>query len=591
MNNKIQFRRVWSEIRWGVISIVWLISLALGYAGFSRYADDNGFILSITERIYRSLQLISMNSGAVEGNINWMLEVSRFLLPALTAFTAFQAATEIFQEQMQWFHLWRLKDHIIICGLGRKGSHLVDNLLSENYPLLVTQNNLDPITITDYRQKGVVVLEGDALDIETLKRARISRASHLICILGEDQQNLNLAHRAFSIVDQNRTPPLSCIVHLASQELINLFKKSELSLGISETFRLQTFNIYDRISRQLINNDPGWGQDSQNPISTILILGLGRLGQNILQQTAYTWFTKSHTSKLNIIVIDQNAVNKLNRLIEVNRQVESICNLIPIEADISEINKLKEILRKQTGQTDIHRAYVCFGNPILSLQAGLILSNIPKFTDTSIFIRLEKDSGLSEIIESPISEIENQNNLIPFDIYEETCSGDLVLGGTCELLARKLNKNFQNSLNSIDPSHQITHWEELSKEDKDANRKQAGRIHHLLKTFGYHISPLQDWNAREYVFPTENLEKMAQMEHELWCQWKQENGWKFGDQRDNDQKIHPDLIPWNMLPDTEKQKNFQFIKNIPEMLADLGFQIDKLLITRDKETGKESLLK
>lgn len=566
--------------------MLWLFSLVLGYAGFSRYAVDNDVILSVTERLYRSLQLISMNSGAVEGSNNWMLEISRFLLPALTAFTAFQAVTDLFQEQMQWFHLWRLKDHIIICGLGRKGSHLVKNLLKDSYPLLIIQNNLDSITLSDYRQKGIVVIEGDPSDIETLRSARVSRASHLICLLEEDQQNLNLAHRAFSIVKQDRTQPLTCIVHLGSQELLSLVKKSELSLAHNDPFTLQTFNIYDRISRRLINNDRGWENNANHPISTILILGFGRLGQNICQHAAYTWFSKGRNPKLNIIVIDQNANTKLNHIVKANPHIDSISNLIPIDADISEINILKDIIERQTELQDINRCYICFGNPILSLQTGLTLSQNANLVDSSIYVRLEKDSGLSAILENPISGIENQNNLFSFDIYEETCSTELVLGGTHELLARKLNENFQHSLKTIDPTRQVIDWDDLSEEDKIANRKQAGRIHTLLKAFDYHISPLLNWDAREISFPKEELQKMAQMEHKLWCQWKQENGWKFGGKKDNDQKIHPDLISWKALPDSEKQKNVQFIESLPKLLADLGFQIDTLLPARNKEVGK-----
>jgi hypothetical protein len=580
VNNKFQLRRIWSEIRWGFISILWLISLVLGYAGFSKYAVDNGFILSITERIYRSLQLISMNSGAVEGINNWMLEISRFLLPALTAFTAFQAASDLFQEQMQWFHLWRLKNHIIICGLGHKGSRLVESLLPGKKRLLVIQNNLDPIKANEYRRNGVILIEGNATDIETLESARLSKASHLVCFLGEDQQNLNIAHRAFHIVRKNNNHNLTCIVHLASQDLFNLVKRSELNLTIDDPFVLETFNIYDRISHQLIRNDPGWTQDGKSTISTILILGLGRLGQNICQQSAYTWYTKGYKNKLNIIVIDQDAQIKVEKMIRENPQLESVCNLTPVKADLSANYQVNNALMRISEQKNIQRAYVCLGNPILSLQVGLTLGQIPNLLNTEIYVRLDKDSGLSGIIANPISGIENHDNLIPFDIYEETCTEALVLGGTHELLARKLNENFQLSLNAFDPSRQVTHWNALSKGDKDANRKQAGRIHRLLKTYDYHISPLQDWNARKFTFTEEELHKMAKMEHELWCQWKQKNGWEFGEKRDNERKFHPDLVPWNALPEGEKRKNIQFIERIPELLADLGFQIEKLIIIK-----------
>ena len=87
-NHRSSIRRIWREIRLVALVLIWLISLFLGYLGFAIYANQNQLPYSILDRIYLSLQLISMNSGAVEGNVNWALEIARYLVPALTVFTA-----------------------------------------------------------------------------------------------------------------------------------------------------------------------------------------------------------------------------------------------------------------------------------------------------------------------------------------------------------------------------------------------------------------------------------------------------------------------------------------------------------------------
>jgi len=73
---------------------------------------------------------------------------------------------------------------------------------------------------------------------------------------------------------------------------------------------------------------------------------------------------------------------------------------------------------------------------------------------------------------------------------------------------------------------------------------------------------------------------MAQIEHDLWCLWKRENGWRFGKNRDNKDKTHPGVKPWEELPETEQKKNIDFIQNIPGLLAELGFQIDKKILSK-----------
>ena len=306
-----QIKRLWGEIKWAALGALWLISLSLGFAGFSRYALENNLSFSFLDRLYLSLQLISMNSGAVEGRVNWMLELARFLVPALTAFTAFQAIINLFREQTQWWHLWRLRDHIIVCGLGRKGSRLVDDLLAKGHPLVVIEKNLEPATAEEYRRKGVIVIEGDAADPDTLETARLRRASHLVCLLGSDQQNLSIALQAKQLVKGTRTKDLTCIVHLTSEDLLHLVKKSELNSLSNTPFVLETFNTYQLTARTLVSPNI-----SHQPLpSQLLLLGLGRLGKQIILQTAYQHYTQPPSPDLHITVIDRAAREKVEALL------------------------------------------------------------------------------------------------------------------------------------------------------------------------------------------------------------------------------------------------------------------------------------
>ena len=38
-------------------------------------------------------------------------------------------------------------------------------------------------------------------------------------------------------------------------------------------------------------------------------------------------------------------------------------------------------------------------------------------------------------------------------------------------------------------------------------------------------------------------------------------------------KIHPDLVEWDELSDEEKRKDRDFVRAIPQRLADVGFEI------------------
>jgi len=177
-----QIRQLWSEIRWILLGAIWLAGLILGVAGFSQYARLNALDWSTGDILYQTLQLIPINSGAVGGKVNWMLEIARFLVPALTVYTALQALMHLFNEQMQWLRLWMLRDHVIICGLGRKGGHLAGELLGLGQRVVVIEKEPEHTRAAELQRQGVLLLTGDATDSDILASARLHRAHHLICL-------------------------------------------------------------------------------------------------------------------------------------------------------------------------------------------------------------------------------------------------------------------------------------------------------------------------------------------------------------------------------------------------------------------------
>lgn len=85
---------------------------------------------------------------------------------------------------------YNLKDHIIICGLGRFGYPLAIALLKEKEQLVVIENNENNYYLNDLRQHGVSVLVGDAMRPAILSDAGLERAAGLVSTVGDDQINL-----------------------------------------------------------------------------------------------------------------------------------------------------------------------------------------------------------------------------------------------------------------------------------------------------------------------------------------------------------------------------------------------------------------
>lgn len=50
-------------------------------------------------------------------------------------------------------------------------------------------------------------------------------------------------------------------------------------------------------------------------------------------------------------------------------------------------------------------------------------------------------------------------------------------------------------------------------------------------------------------------EMTPEQNHKNWMKMKLEQGWVYGPVKDFEAKTHPDLVPFNQLPDIEKRKD------------------------------------
>jgi Trk K+ transport system NAD-binding subunit len=566
-------RQFWFENRWLLLGLAWLVSLALGFSGFYSYALETGEAWTAWDVIYRTFQLVTMNSGAVDGEVNWMLEVARFLLPLLTLYTILQALMQLFLEQTQRLRLRRMHNHIVICGLGRKGSRLAQELLDLGKQVVVIEKESGQETVDVFRHLGVIVLEGDSSSKDILMSARILHARNLVCLVGSDSENLQTTSQAYQLTHARQVGKLTCIVHLSSIDLLNLIRVSELSTEPGVPFELETFNPYERAARILLQKNPGWQENlkAEDIPRSILVVGLGRLGEHLVVQAGYHWYLLHRQGRLLITVVDRDAVEKTRNLLRRYPQIEKVCDIIPLQVDLYTAGPLQHILVNQRELVPIQQSFVCLGDPVLSLQVCLNLLQIPEYITGPINIQLSKEAGLVDLLEKPLPGLGDVRRVRSFDFYDYACSADLILGGMHERLARDLHESYRTA-SEFSSTRQP--WEQLPETLKDTNRQQASRIHQLLKAAGYCISPLQNWDADKLKFTEEETIKMARLEHDLWRRAKEEDGWIYGEQRDENKRTHPDLVSWNDLPEREVEKNMAAVQQLPALLAQIGFQID-----------------
>jgi voltage-gated potassium channel Kch len=93
----------------------------------------------------------------------------------------------------------RLVGHVIVCGLGRVGYHLVERLRAENYPVLVIERDADNQFLATIREKGIPVMIADATVANTLVDAAVEQASAVASVVNDDLVSLEVGLNARAI--------------------------------------------------------------------------------------------------------------------------------------------------------------------------------------------------------------------------------------------------------------------------------------------------------------------------------------------------------------------------------------------------------
>lgn len=108
-------------------------------------------------------------------------------------------------------------------------------------------------------------------------------------------------------------------------------------------------------------------------------------------------------------------------------------------------------------------------------------------------------------------------------------------------------------------------------------RRQADHVAVKLRAVGRGIAPLADPDAEPIELSAEEVELLAELEHERWMAERLFEGWTHAPpHKDVAHKTRPDLVPWHELPEAEKEKDRCTVRELPALLAMAGLRVFRL---------------
>jgi hypothetical protein len=128
---------------------------------------------------------------------------------------------------------------------------------------------------------------------------------------------------------------------------------------------------------------------------------------------------------------------------------------------------------------------------------------------------------------------------------------------------------------SVGTNASLVPWEELPHSLKESNRRFAESVSKIVGQLGAQLAPLTGAvTDLELPLPRDVLDALAREEHERWMSALVADGWRpTPGVKDPVERVHPLLVPWEELPESEQEKDRDSFRAIPRMLARVGYRL------------------
>ncbi|QXC59690.1 NAD-binding protein [Aquihabitans sp. G128] len=563
-------RAAWSpKWRWLTLTLAWVGVASLAMWGLARGKPQS----SIWNRLYSLPDFFSISISDDTADLDWRIQLARFLGPLAFASTFYAATATVLRSQLDRLRLRFAKDHVIVAGLGDKGSRLAMSFAAAGRKVVAIEPDPANPNVASVARRGVTVLAGPATDPQVLAEAGVARASDLV-VVADDASNAEIVAVASHVVRKPGDPALRASVHLIDPQLSRLLRTRELSAGTASV-RLDFFNIFQRGARLwLAETDPlAVRHDGRPP--HVVVLGVGSLGESVAVVVAQRFAEQATEGDepLRLTLVDPDAAARYRslRLRHPALVAHTSAEAIDLDPD-RPVPDAAEAFRELLADGSVTAAFVCHDDDTEALSTALFVRLALGSTDALVTVRTRSEAGLALLVDEV--EAGGVGGIHGFPLFDRTCSADAIDGGTNESVARALHEDYVARAGAAgQESSSVVGWTELDAGTKESNRRAADGLVAALASVGCGLAPLYGWDGAGFAFTDDEVEQLARGEHERWSDDRRRSGWTHAAERDDARKHHPLLVAWDELPEAERQKNRDAALQLPAVLARAGFQL------------------
>jgi hypothetical protein len=552
-------------------------SLLLGYFGLGQFVtghEDMGH--RPIDLIYYDLQLFVLGADPLQapGPYPRLLEAARFLAPAVTLYAIVEAARLLFSVEISRIRARRSIGHAIVCGDTGFAQALTRRLQADHIDVVEIRNEVDEFVTTGEPLRII----GDARDPAVLKAAGVAHADTVYACADGSAANVAIA-LAVGQARTHRCEALSVYSHIPDADLCATFQATFLGRPKPGGVNIDFFNIDHIAARRLFVEYPLL--PVRNAAPRLLVAGIEGFGAAIVVEAARLWRIADPLGRhrLPITVVGEPASAVIGALVQRYPFLQRVC-----EFSIRDVDLLP-LLADGLLIEPPDRALICYPDEEYALKTAMTAERFWRGKSDSITVRLD---GLAAFLGdrdgAVLGPVSRGNRLLQIDpgsvrafgVIGAASDPALIREDLLERLAHVIHDHYMLGRRRrgewSDDDSSLQPWENLSPRLRSANRSAAEDIGRKLASIDCLIIP-RFGPDRDVTLADADIEFLARLEHERWCDEYERAGWRYSLQRDEEQKLHPGLMPWNSLPETFRRRSAEPIRELSVILADAGFRI------------------
>mgnify|MGYP003114268459 CR=1 FL=1 len=521
-----------------VTAVAAVATVVLGAIGLSQLTGYDDSPLNVAFGI---LTLFAGGGGYhTSADVPATLQVAQLLGPTTSTATVLLVVSSVARQRLRRRRARRYRTHTVVVGSGSAGFVLLRALRDQD-DVIVIDRNPSEAAVAFCDQRGWPLLLADALTEDIATGASIAHARRVFIGTGSDSRDVAIARRLAARAEPVTETVTRIHVRLDSSEVARALIAHDHELRTGDGHVIDYVGRYD--------------------FSAMVTQ------EHLVTRLSSTWETPvdHQFASQAVFVGDATMTRALHELL-VRSHAARIHLGLPTFAD----SILPPALDTPDGLADGSIVFVGFESETDTLHHALAASSRHGVRMVVVLVPGGFEPQLLDVSSrAPAMFIDPEALLDGPEMLDE---------GQIELMARLVHTDYLAKLIERDQweASKLAHrpWSELRDEIRERNRRQARRFLARLERTGRRLAPLGDGEPVGASTGAE-LEREAEIEHELWVCEHRAQGWVYGPTEDRDASppTHPDLVPFDELSDEVQEYDRDVVRRRPALAALLGLQI------------------